>query len=474
MDDLSNIQTPDTADSSNDSSSTAQTTFESFNDEFDAIGAETPFEQTNVADQQTTSDIDSDDSKDGEVASEEDNQEISTEQDTSKNESENTASEPEVKEEVEDENAWELSKEDDSFIKKHIPLKDRNSVRHAYRDAKTLRSFLNPNSPANLWVENLENKSQMRFQEVQSAMLRKIADEPVNFLQRVYDATATEDGNSQRYADLLKTMVVTNQDYVKDVLEENGLKVVEAGQEDGLVGLNADKLAEILDTEGFGYLKDIYPEDAEKIQQIIDQAKEKQSDSKEVSEENKEVKENPEQLAEQQKQQLEAYNTRKTLFQEVYNENVTSAINTELEKSMGLKVEAKEKGTLMGFLKEAKKALILNGGLEGEDFDNALVQWGENKPAFKTAKDNLIKFVNAGEKQNAVTKAQSLTPFAKAFLQERVKTTPEIAFIDEAMKIISAYLQNQNNGKQEIVGSNTSFNGLKKDKSLTDEFDDIR
>ena len=42
------------------------------------------FEQTNVADQQTTSDIDSDDSKDGEVASEEDNQEISTEQDTSK------------------------------------------------------------------------------------------------------------------------------------------------------------------------------------------------------------------------------------------------------------------------------------------------------------------------------------------------------------------------------------------------------
>ena len=96
--------------------------------------------------------------------------------------------------------------------------------------------------------------------------------------------------------------------------------------------MNADKLAEILDTEGFGYLKDIYPEDAEKIQQIIDQAKEKQSDSKEVSEENKEVKENPEQLAEQQKQQLEAYNTRKTLFQEVYNENVTSAINTELEK----------------------------------------------------------------------------------------------------------------------------------------------
>ena len=94
---------------------------------------------------------------------------------------------------------------------------------------------LNPNSPANLWVENLENKSQMRFQEVQSAMLRKIADEPVNFLQRVYDATATEDGNSQRYADLLKTMVVTNQDYVKDVLEENGLKVVEAGQEDGLL-----------------------------------------------------------------------------------------------------------------------------------------------------------------------------------------------------------------------------------------------
>jgi hypothetical protein len=80
--------------------------------------------------------------------------------------------------------------EDEAYIQNHLPKAEWKRARNAFKDAKALRTFLNPNVPAGIFVDNLERKSGMRFNELESEILKRNAEtDPIAMLGKVFEAT---------------------------------------------------------------------------------------------------------------------------------------------------------------------------------------------------------------------------------------------------------------------------------------------
>jgi hypothetical protein len=115
-------------------------------------------------------------------------------------------------------------------------------------------------------------------------------------------------------------------------------------------------------------------------------------------------------------------------------------VNNLLDKTYGLAVspEETEKSPMMAFLKNAKRQLILSGGINGSgDFDNDLYEWGKSRPAFKQAADAMVKYTQAGEKANALAAAKEMKPFVDLFMTERLKAVPGLEFVDQIIQLVA-------------------------------------
>jgi hypothetical protein len=362
------------------------------------------------------------------------------------------ASEPDEPDDIEEEEQpppdiddWKkLDPEEEEYINKYVPQDRRNTVRKAYREAKMARSFINPQVPADLFVENLQKKSNMRFNEVESAILRKNAQsDPIGLLGKVFESTKDEAGNSEPYKRLLDGVIATNPEYAVDVLKRAGYDLAPAA---GAANVQQEIISDAeIDAftagDAFGQLKEVLPEDATKLEAILASAKQARARVKELESKQQDDKpETDEKAAAEEAIRLQAQQrTYEESFQTVYEAEVTTPVNSLLDKDYGLAVtaEEKERSPLMAKLKAAKRQVILSGGLEGGDFDNDLYQWGQTRPAFKKAAEALVKYTQAGEKENARAAARELRPFVDMFLKERVKSD-DVKFIDEIIQIVAA------------------------------------
>lgn len=334
-------------------------------------------------------------------------------------------------------------------MQKNIPKNQWKEYRKNFRQAAMARSFMNPNCPPSVVVDNLMKKSAMRYGAVESEILkRNIEADPVAFLGKVFEATQDDTGNSEPYQRLLDSVVTTNLDYVQEMLKSQGLEVVKAGEAGtsaerngtggDLSSISDDEIDGILESAAFYQLAETFPEEAEKLESLLGATKEMRAKAAEAEANAAGDKEdqNPDAAA------AEAQNvTYVNDFSSVYEPAITAPITTKLEKEFGLEVSAeeREKSPMMAFLKDAKKALVLSGGLEGGDFDNDLYEWGQSRPAFKDAAKSMVEFTRAGEKENAAAAAKELLPFAETFLTEQRMKSPHVKMIDEIIQIVAKH-----------------------------------
>lgn len=399
----------------------------------------------------------------------------------------------------------ELAPDAEEYINK-LPKNERQRARLAEKGSRMQQSFLNPACPPEQWISNAKNKSEFRFNQIAEAILEEknavsietAKSDPVKFLGEIFEKTATGD-NSETYQTLLDTMVKTNAEYVAEVLKSSGYalaKADEAGDAtNGSTDLTGEDVAKMSDaeidelesSEAFERLLDVYPEEARALQNILKEARTLRAAKTEAAtaqETEAQIKARTEAEAKaeadraaaeaaqlnQQKQVIETFET-------VYGENVTSHINKRLDTELGLAVTDKEKESdpTFAFLKEAKKALILAGGLNGTgDFDNDLKAWGEKKPAFEQATKALVTYAQAGERRNAEAAAAQLKPFADAFFQERLKM-PEIKMIDEIIQDVAFARQAKNRSRYDFVPDTVGANVLAGgERTLQEEFDAIQ
>lgn len=359
-----------------------------------------------------------------------------------------TATDQPAEEEIPDADWKKVPPDVEAHMKKTIPQTEWGQFRKAYRDGATLRSFMNPNCPPNVFVDNLAAKSGMRYSQVESEILkRNIEADPVAFLHKAFEATQDESGHSEPYKRLIDSTIATNPDYVQHVLASQGFKVTKAGDADtpaetnghaDLTNYTDEEIDGIKDSAAFQQFTETFPEDAEKISSVLDATKElKAKQSAEPTDADKAA--DAERVKTEQtaaEAQLAKYNGD---FSSVYEASVTNHVNTKLDKEFGLAVspEEKEKNPDMALLKEAKRKLILSGGLNGSgDFDNDLYNWGQDRPAFKAAAKAMVEYTRAGEKDNAAAAAKDLAPFAEMFLAERMKL-PEVAQIDKLIQMLA-------------------------------------
>ena len=101
------------------------------------------------------------------------------------------------------------SPEDEEYIQKNVPKKDHKVVRKAFRDAKTLRAFMNPECEPGVIVDNLRQKSAMRFGQLETEILKRNAEseDPTTFLAKIFEATKDEQGHSEPYQRLLDASI---------------------------------------------------------------------------------------------------------------------------------------------------------------------------------------------------------------------------------------------------------------------------
>lgn len=337
-----------------------------------------------------------------------------------------------------------IDDETEQYIQKHIPKADWKVTRKAFRDANMAKSFMNPACPAHVFVENLANKSSMRFGEIESAILKKNAEaDPVALLTKVFEATKDETGNSPAYQRLLDSTITTNPEYVQQQMKRAGYDLVKTGD-----GANQTDISNLSDAEidafkestAYKQLLEVLPEDAKKLDTLLDSAKAAKVKAGELEAElakkSEETTESPE-----DKQAREATEAQERAsvenFSKLYENEVTSFVSTSLDKTYGLEISAdeKEKSPMMAKLKSAKRAIIMAGGIDGSgDFDNDLYEWGKSRPAFKQAAEAMVKFTKAGETENARAAAKEVKAFAEMFLTERM-AHEDVSFIDELIQM---------------------------------------
>lgn len=398
---------------------------------------------------------------------------------------------------------WEAELEDDTeeYIKNLPSENERQRARLAEKGSRMQQSYLNPNCPMDVWLENVENKSPMRFNQMTDAVLAKrnavslnlAESDPKQFLGEVYNRTKDGD-RSDTYQNLVDTFIDLDPEYAVHKLKEKGIELVKADSTDGSTDLTGSDVENMSDTEideltqsdGFDTLKYTHPEDALKLEKILAETKQLRA-SKTESEKEKEteaqtaerLKQEEIQAAETQKaQEAETQKVQEIVqtFSNVYQSNVTNYVESKLDGDFGLLVTPQEKETdpTAAFLKEAKKALILSGGLDGSgDFDNDLKQWGDSRPAFRQAAQSMIEFSRAGEEKNANAAAERIKPFADAFVQERLKM-PEIKMIDEIMQKVAYANQMQNRVRQDFVPDSVGSFAENKGQSEQEMFDNIK
>lgn len=351
-----------------------------------------------------------------------------------------------------DEDWSKINPETEAYIKKLPSQGERIRARAAERASNMQRSYLNPACPAGQFVDNLAKKSGMRFTEVESEIFkRNIEKDPIGMLTKAFEATADPDGNSESYQRFLDTMVDTNTDYVTQLLQKRGYSIGTGGDE-GMsakpsnLDLSDKDVDEFTDSAAFYQLEETWPEEAAKLRTILDAAKVARS----TTEQTDPTKQAP---AQPTPEQIAARQTLVNNFTEVYESNITNHVNSVLDKDYGLAVSAeeKEKNPMMAFLKSAKRKLIELGGLDGSgDFDNDLYQWGQSRPAYKTAAQSLVAFSEAGEKDNAATAAKQIQEFAGLFLNERLGG-PEVKLMDELIQIVAKHQKASLDTKRDTI-----------------------
>jgi hypothetical protein len=364
-----------------------------------------------------------------------------------------------------------ISKDVADHIKQAIPKADQSLVQKHYKQGAMLRSFMNPACPPNVVVDNMESKSKMRYAAIEGEILkRNLSADPLSLLTKAFEATADESGNSEPYQRLLDATIDTNRDYVLHVLKTKhnlDLAANVNGNGDATPANTGTAVNDLKDEDidglasgaGIQQLRETYPEEAAKLDAILNSTKELKSKAAQEAEAKKAAE--ADQTTEAQTQEAQAELARKTGdFVKVYSENITTPINTKLDKEYGLEVtpEEKEKSPMMAMLKGAKKQLIMSGGLDGSgNFDKDLYEWGQSRPAFKAAAKAIVDFTAAGETENAATAAKEMSRMADMFLAERLKGTPELKLIDELMQMV-AKDQKQALDVREDTGG-TTYNG---------------
>lgn len=429
-------------------------------DETPATGepvAETATDETaNTAETETLEDDDLDDGEDGETA-----------------------------EEPPDHANWRKpSPEDEEYIQKNVPKKDHKVVRKAFRDAKTLRAFMNPECEPGVIVENLQKKSAMRYGQLESEILKRNAEgqDPTTFLAKIFEATKDEQGHSEAYQRLLDASINTNPEYVMQAMKRAGYELTSGQSGKTAVELTDADIDGFRESTAFTQLNEILPDDAAKLSEILDSAKVDKAEVARLAQELETAKtagdETPEQK-QAREQQAATYQTNITNFESVYSTNVTTHVNTLLDKTYGLETSADEtaKSPMMSRLKAAKRAIIMNGGIDGKgDFDNELYKWGENRPAFKQAAKAMVEYTAAGELDNAKRAAREMQPFVDLFLAERAQSD-DVKFIDE---MIQLYAAQQKAGLNQHVDTDTPGEQVgrtstnKASGDLLTDIDDIR
>jgi hypothetical protein len=246
-------------------------------------------------------------------------------------------------------------------------------------------------------------------------------------------------------------VIDTNPDYAKKVLVRTGVLKDDQAQTANNSQIDPSKLSDaeidgFLSGDTFKQLSEIVPDQAEKLKTIMESAKALRAEKSAWDTERTQLEEkakNAKEETPEQKQAREAvqnqYKTSVDAFNTVYADEITSDVDRILSKTYGLEVSAdeSEKSPMMAFLKNAKKRLILAGGLEGSgDFDNDLYEWGKSRPAYTQAAQAMVKYAKAGEKDNARTAAKELKPFVELFLQDRLKS-PGVEMIDQIIQMVA-------------------------------------
>lgn len=394
----------------------------------------------------------------------------------------------------------EISPEAKEYINKLSPTEQERAIA-AEKGAGLQKSFLNPNFPPEQWIANAKNKSQMRFDQISDAILAEknavsldvAKTDPMKFLTEVFDKTA-EGERSETYETLLDTIVGFDPDYTIEALKAKGYELAKAGEQQDSTDLTGSDVAKMSDaeineleqSEAFERLQDVFPDEAVALQKILDEAKElraakaKEDKAAETAEQTAEREaaeakkaEDDKKLADQQAEQVKA---QIQTFETVYEANVTSHVAAKLDTDYGLAVTAAEKESdpTFAFLKEAKKRLILAGGLNGTgDFDNDLKEWGDARPGFTQATASMIAFSRAGEQSNAAAAAAQIKPFADAFLSERLQM-PEVKMIDEIIKEVAYARSVKNRVRDDVVPDSYGATTFEDRRTEQDEFDSIK
>jgi hypothetical protein len=169
--------------------------------------------------------------------------------------------------------------EDEAYIQNHLPKAEWKRARNAFKDAKALRTFLNPNVPAGVFVDNLARKSGMRFSELETEIFKRNAEtDPVAMLGKVFESTKTPEGHSAAYQRLMDSVIETNPDYAMNVLRRTGVLKGDQANEANNSQTDISKLSDaeidgVLESDAFKQLQDVLPEDATKLKTILDSTK---------------------------------------------------------------------------------------------------------------------------------------------------------------------------------------------------------
>ena len=399
---------------------------------------------------------------------------------------------------------WEanLPADTEEYIGK-LPQNERQRARAAEKGSRMQQSFLNPNCPAEQWVANARGKSEMRFNQIADAILHErnavsvevAKTDPVKFLGELFDRTKDGD-TSETYQNLLDTVVKTNPAYAAEVLKTQGYQLKPPSQIDDsadLTGADVENMSdaeidEFESSEAYERLLEVYPDEAEKLKAILSNAKAERL-AKTTTESARETAEREaatiaektaaaEAERKAQEEQTQARQVIAQTFETVYDAAITSHIGQRLDTELGLATTAEERESdpVFAFLKDAKKRLILAGGINGSgDFDNDLNEWGKTRPAFVQSADAMIAYARVGEKNNAEAAAAEMVPFADAFFLERLKM-PEIAMIDEIMKDVALARQTKNRTRHDFVPDSYGSGSLGNRGAISqqDEFDNIK
>lgn len=376
----------------------------------------------------------------------------------------------------------ELSPAENALVQT-LPKAEQPAAIERFKRAPFMDHFLGT-TPAEQVRAHLEKRSASRYGELEQAIIGSRLSDPRTFASQLFQkdpilfgklADAVYNGDPKFFAGAIAMRKNEAGRYEAD--PQYVQKAVD------FYDKNKDRISdddpESLTAEQLESIEELHPDLAPIIKSLVEKAGDKGKLDPSVQQRLDKLREFEE--AEQRKSaagqtdlQRQAAEEVDTLYDEAYS-TVEDFVAQKLDDAvdgLGLKVTDAERAAApdVANLKDLKRGILLKGFGDLPGFEDGLGKWGEPQPKFMEIGKALGRFTAAREKDNAISHARMLFPFADTYLSERLNH-PMVKWLDAQILAATGRAGAKAPGETFVPGAAAAPSGGK--KSSWDNVDDF-